>query len=68
MSITFTATEVANFKKTAFNPALRWGQAFHQYFKLEKITSADKAWCDKLYYADSVVAKQMVDNATDFSQ
>ncbi len=68
MSITFTATEVNNFNKTPRNPNLRFGQAFHQYFKLEKISGQDKDWCDKLYNADTATAKKMVEKATDSNQ
>lgn len=43
------------------NKFLRWGQAFHQYLCLEKITSSDRLWCDKLYNeADNEKAKAMV--------
>lgn len=38
---------------------LRYGQAFHQWFKLEKITNEEnKAFCDKLYYTDDETAKK----------
>lgn len=32
------------------NKALRYGQAFHQYMKLEKVTQPqDKVYCDRIY-------------------
>lgn len=44
----FAATKVAKFKHA--NKALRYGQAFHQYMKLEKVTNdADKRFCDRIY-------------------
>jgi hypothetical protein len=40
---------------------LRWGQAFHQFLELNKITSEpNKTWCDKLYNADYAAALSMV--------
>lgn len=51
------------------NKALRWGQAFHQYMKLEKITNdADKRFCDRLYNAEESVAKAMVQSRIDRTQ
>jgi hypothetical protein len=47
---------------------LRMGQAFHQHFKLEKITGDDKFWCDKLYEADGDKAKKMIEQITDYQQ
>lgn len=48
------------------NKSLRWGQAFHGYMKLEKITDIqDKAFCDRLYYADNEKAKAMVRSRLD---
>lgn len=66
--LTFSQTQVQEFHRSLYNPALRWGQAFHQYFKLEKIKGADKDWCDKLYYADTQTAKSMVKERTDCTQ
>lgn len=63
----FSASEVARFHHT--NPDLRLGQAFHQYFNLEKITNPDdKAFCDKLYQCDGDEAKAMIAERTDHSQ
>ena len=43
------------------NKALRYGQAFHRFMKLEKITSPqDKEFCDRLYNATDEKAKQMI--------
>lgn len=47
------------------NKSLRWGQAFHQYMKLHKVTGQDKAFCDKLYNATDEIAKAMVASRTD---
>lgn len=43
------------------NKHLRYGQAIHQFLKLEKITGAEKGFCDKLYYEpDDAKAKAMI--------
>lgn len=43
------------------NKALRYGQAFHRFMRLEKLKfPADKAFCDKLYNADDETAKAMI--------
>lgn len=61
--LTFTASSVKNFKHTDKN--LRWGQAFHQYMKLNMVNS-DLEFCNKLYNEpDDKVAKQMVKDRTD---
>ncbi len=65
--LTFTKTLVKGFIHR--NKALRWGQAFHQYAKLEKITGQDKNFCDRLYNeVDEAKAKNMVASRTDNSQ
>lgn len=57
--ITFPKTAVSGFRHD--NPNLRWGQAFHQHMKLEKVVQAqDKEFCDTLYNADDVTAKVLV--------
>lgn len=62
--ITFSKSEVDRFKHT--NKHLRWGQQFHQKFKLHKVTEPkDKIWCDKLHYAGDEEAKKMVASRTD---
>lgn len=43
---------------------LRVGQAFHQYFNLERMTQ-DRAFCDRLYQADGSKAWAMVREITD---
>lgn len=44
----------------------RWGQQFYEYMELHKVTSPfDKVWCDALYNASDVTARQMVLNAID---
>lgn len=46
--IMFAATKVAKFSHK--NLSLRYGQAFHQYMKLEKVTNVeDKRFCDRIY-------------------
>lgn len=52
-------------KFTHANKSLRWGQAFHQYMKLEKCVQ-DKNFCDKLYNEpDNHKAINMVASRTD---
>ena len=62
----FSKSEVDRFRHN--NKALRWGQAFYNHFKLEKVTGQDKYFCDKLYNADETTAKAMVASRTDHSQ
>ena len=66
--LTFSQSQVAKFKHG--NKHLRWGQAFHQFMKLEKITNEkDKAFCDRLYNeVDNDKARAMVTSRTDFTQ
>lgn len=48
------------------NKALRYGQDFHRFMRLEKIKfPADKTFCDKLYNADVETAKAMIASRTD---
>jgi len=57
-------TLVDGFKHT--DPNLRWGQAFHQYAKLEKVSNnANREWADKLYNAPDNIAKNMVRKVID---
>jgi len=46
------------------NTALRWGQAFYSYMKLEKCRQ-DRFFCDKLYNADEATARAMVASRID---
>lgn len=46
------------------NKALRYGQAFHKFMKLEKCQQ-DKWFCDKLYNADETTAKNMIASRID---
>lgn len=65
--ITFPYSLVAGFRHE--NKFLRWGQAFHQYAKLDKVVNhEDKEWCDQLYYANDADAKAMVYSRTDEAQ
>jgi uncharacterized protein (DUF305 family) len=44
------------------------GQTFHQYFKLEKITNPEaKVLADRIYNADEVEIKDLIDYITDWS-
>jgi hypothetical protein len=63
--LTFSATEVKNFRKPA--DGRRWGQAFYDHFKLDKVTS-DRVFCDELYNAPDDVAKAMVSRRIDQTQ
>lgn len=57
--ITFPKTRVNAFQHR--NKALRYGQAFHQFMKLDKVTNPqDKEFCDRLYNAPDEKAKQMI--------
>lgn len=48
---------------------LRLGQAFHQYFKLEKITDQEnKIFCDRLYESSGDEANKMIESITDYDQ
>lgn len=62
----FTKSEVSRFVHR--NKALRWGQAFHRFMKLEKVQGHDRDFCDKLYNATDEIAKQMVASRTDRTQ
>lgn len=65
--LTFTKSAVSAFVHR--NKALRWGQAFYQHFKLEKVQGQDKNFCDRLYNeVDEAKAKAMVQGRTDFTQ
>ncbi len=63
----FSKSEVEKFRHN--NKALRWGQAFHSFFKLHKVTGADKNFCDKLFVeVDEAKAKNMVASRIDKNQ
>lgn len=67
ITIRFSKSEVDRFTHT--NPHLRYGQAFHQYMKLEKVTGSDKQFCDQLYNEpDEHAAKKMIESRIDYSQ
>ncbi len=72
---TYKITEAGllSFPKSLFdrfrhaNKNLRWGQAFHQFMKLEKCQQ-DKNFCDRLYNeVDEEKAKAMVISRLDRS-
>lgn len=57
---------VKNFHKKDSN--LRWGQEFHSYAELDKLTSPDaKAYADKIYEAEDELAKQLVNAIADIN-
>jgi hypothetical protein len=65
--LTFTSSVIQDFKHE--NKALRYGQAFYQWMKLEKVVNeVDKRFCGRLYNADELTAKSMIFARTDFSQ
>ena len=59
----FPKSRVDKFKHT--NKALRYGQQFHHFMKLEKIKGHDKAFCDRLYEASDELAKAMIASRID---
>lgn len=68
MSLVFSKSQVETFRHNN-NKSLRWGQAFHQHFKLEKVTGLDKGFCDRLYNEpNDQRAKALVQGRTDNSQ
>lgn len=59
---------MSRYKQFEHDPSLgkRWGQAFYDFMQFEKVTNPfDKAWCDQLYVARDVIARQMVLNVID---
>lgn len=66
-TLSFSKSEVDRFRHT--NKHLRYGQQFHQKFKLDKVKDPkDKIWCDKLYHSADEHAKQMIAARIDHSQ
>lgn len=64
--ITFSKSEVDRFVHR--NKMLRYGQAFHCQFKLDKVTNPqDKEFCDRLWAADDDKAKAMIASRIDHS-
>lgn len=66
-SIRISKTMVDNFYKSwkKTYTGARLGQAFHQHFDLQKVTSKDKHLLDKLYQSDGDDAKGIIDSITD---
>lgn len=61
-------SQVIEFNKNPVAKGLRWGQAFYDYMKMDKVTNPDyRAWADKLYNASDKEAKVMVTQVTDYS-
>ena len=62
--ITFAKSQVDKFVHR--NKVLRYGQAFHRQFKLDKVTNQqDKEFCDRLWEADEEKAKAMIASRLD---
>lgn len=72
VTVVFTKSQVQRFEehyaKSTDLHALRWGQSFHQYFKLDRMNAGTKEWADKLYEANLTDAKKMVEARMDFTQ
>lgn len=71
MAITISKSEIERFcsYRISNRNGLRLGQAFHQYFKLEKITNEeDKIFCDRLYEMDGDEARKAIESITDYGQ
>jgi hypothetical protein len=65
--LTFSNSVIQDFRHDS--KTLRYGQAFYQWVKLEKVVNEiDKCFCDRLYNADDDTAKNMIKSRTDFSQ
>lgn len=66
--ITFSESSVKKFRH--FNKSKRWGQAFYDFMKLDKVDNqADKWFCDKLYNeVDELKAKNLVASRTQKGQ
>lgn len=65
----FPYSQVKAFQQQ-FDPSkgLRWGQAFHQFLKLERVTfPGDLQFCNKLYNTDDNTARSMVESRIDYS-
>lgn len=67
-SLRISATEIEQFYRSRPSLELRLGQAFHSHFKLERITGADRSFCDRLYNADGSQARKLISCITDHSQ
>lgn len=64
---TLEKSQYDNFCRMFFGgqfPHLRFGQAFHQHFKLEKMTPS--VVLDKLYQMDGAEARRMIHHLFDF--
>ena len=68
-SITIPKTAWNQFKKEYKNMSrdLRMGQAFHQWYKLDKVTSdSNKQWADQLYNASASTVTMMIESRLDY--
>ena len=63
--LTFSKSLVDKFNAAPRPKELRYGQAFHQHFKLERVTGTDKVFCDRLYVETDYKAKQMIKGRID---
>lgn len=62
--ITFAKSKVDRFVHR--NKALRYGQAFYQAFKLDKVTdAADKQFCNRIYEANEEKTKALIASRLD---
>ena len=66
ISLTFVREFYYKWDSGAF-PYIRMGQAFYNEFNLHKMQQ-DREWFDSLYNSDGVVAINMINSITDFSQ
>lgn len=67
----FSGSEVDAFHRVRkiYYPSLRIGQAFHNWFKLYRITNEEnKVICDKLWEMDGSEALNMIQSLTDYNQ
>ncbi len=65
--LTFQKTRVDKFRH--INKALRYGQAFHQHMKLEKVQQPqDKEFCDRIYNeVDEARVKAWIKSRLDYN-
>lgn len=62
--IKFPKSRVDRFRHT--NAHKRWGQAFYDWMRLDKVRDAvDKAYCDRIYTATDAEARQLVASRLD---
>jgi hypothetical protein len=62
VGLTFPLSRVKEFRHQSEH--LRYGQAFHQFMRLDKCEQ-DREFCDRLYNASDDVARKMIDSRID---